>query len=119
MTEKQAPYKVKKGNGVSNLVTLRHHTIAPFAAIHTKPVQDPRLSWKAKGILWYLLSRPPGWQMYRSDLLDRSIDARKSLDSGLNELKSLGYLKILPLKNPLTGAFSGWVWEASDNVSVI
>lgn len=69
---------------------------------------DPRLSWKAVGLLTYMLTRPPNWEFYKGDLVNRHTDGRDGVKSGLKELRAAGYLRTRP--NP-TG---GWTWWVSD-----
>lgn len=64
-----------------------------IAAFEDTPLRDPRLSWKAKGIAAYLLSKPPGWQIWTGDLIRRSTDGRDAVLAGLKELETFGYLK--------------------------
>lgn len=65
----------------------------PFiAAFEDTALRDPRLSWKAKGIAAYLLSKPPGWQIWTNDLINRAKDGRDAVRAGLAELEALGYL---------------------------
>lgn len=55
-------------------------------------LNDPRLSFKAKGILAYLLSKPDHWQTRVSDLANHAADGKDAVKSGLRELKSHGYV---------------------------
>ena len=64
-----------------------------IAAFIDTPLRDPRLSWKAKGIAAYLLSKPPGWQIWTGDLIRRSTDGYAAVMAGLKELETYGYLK--------------------------
>ena len=64
-----------------------------IAAFIDTPLRDPRLSWKAKGIAAYLLSKPPGWQIWTGDLIRRSTDGYAAVLAGLKELEAYGYLK--------------------------
>ena len=70
-----------------------------FVTVHKGFVQDEKLSWKAKGLLLYLLSRPDDWQFYESDLMKRSTDGKDSLSSGLKELEKMGYLSRERIRN--------------------
>ncbi len=54
---------------------------------------DDRLTWKAKGLLTYFLAKPDGWQIRRSDLLNRAADGKDSVSAGLKELEQFGYLE--------------------------
>ena len=73
------------------------------AAFIDTPLRDPRLSWKAKGLAAYLLSKPPGWKIWTSDLIRRSTDGRDAVLSGLAELEQCGYLKRERSNDPETG----------------
>lgn len=54
---------------------------------------DTRLSWKAKGLLGYLLTKPDSWVTSVSHLSAASEDGRDSTAAGIKELLSLGYIK--------------------------
>lgn len=64
-----------------------------FAQIHNAALADGRLSFKARGILAYLLSRPPGWKTSAERLAKSGIDGDRAVKSGLKELEAVGYLK--------------------------
>lgn len=64
----------------------------PYVMIDKYGLNDERLSWKAKGLLAYLLSKPDDWQVYESDLIKRATDGRDSVRTGLRELEKFGYL---------------------------
>lgn len=56
-------------------------------------LKDARLSWKAKGILAFLLSKPGlecNWMT--EDLVKQSKDGKEAVYSGINELIKFGYL---------------------------
>jgi DNA-binding MarR family transcriptional regulator len=71
----------------------------PFVQIDKRPVEDIRLSWKAKGLLLYLLSKPNNWKIYLSDLIKRSRDKSVAVYSGLKELEKFGYLERERIRN--------------------
>ena len=50
-----------------------------FVTVHKSFIHDDNLSWKAKGILLYLLSRPDDWRIYETELNKHSSDGRDSL----------------------------------------
>jgi hypothetical protein len=60
-------------------------------------VEEEDLSWKAKGIFLYLLSRPPGLIIRVTDLLNRSTDGKASLYEGLKELIKKKYVHRHPI----------------------
>lgn len=61
--------------------------------IHKSVFEDTRLSWKAKGLMGYLLSRPDDWRIIVDDLVNRSKDGVDAVRSGLKELEALGYVE--------------------------
>ena len=63
----------------------------PYVMINKTPLDDPRLSFKAKGILSYLLSKPDNWKVRVSDLANHAKDGKDSVRSGLKELVLSGY----------------------------
>jgi len=69
----------------------------PFAMIDKNIINDNRLSFKAKGILTYLLSKPSDWQVRVKDLSNHSTDGEKSIRSGLKELIKFGYAEFKTL----------------------
>ncbi|ANA80168.1 helix-turn-helix domain-containing protein [Paenibacillus glucanolyticus] len=56
-------------------------------------LSDDRLSWKAKGLLAYLLSKPSNWRVYIADLVKRSKDGRDAVYSAIKELENCGYVE--------------------------
>jgi hypothetical protein len=71
----------------------------PYVMIDKYGLNDERLSWKAKGLLAYLLSKPDDWQIYESDLINRGPDGRDSVRTALRELEANGYLQRRQLRN--------------------
>lgn len=64
----------------------------PFVMIQRAIFENPELSWKAKGLLGYLLSRPDNWSVRVADLVNRSTDGRDACYSALKELGDAGYI---------------------------
>lgn len=64
----------------------------PFVQVDKRILENESLSWRAKGLLAYLLSRPPDWTVRTSDLIQRSIDGRDAVYSILKELIQAGYI---------------------------
>lgn len=63
-----------------------------FVTVHKNFIHDNNLTFKAKGILLYLLSRPDDWQIYESEILKHTKDGKDSLKSGIKELEEVGYV---------------------------
>ncbi|WP_318549346.1 DnaD domain protein [Geobacillus thermoleovorans] len=82
----------------------------PFVQIDRAVFEDERISWKAKGMLGYLLSKPDNWQVYIADLENKSKDGRDAVRSGLKELEETGYIRRTKKRNN-KGRFEGWEYE--------
>jgi hypothetical protein len=63
-----------------------------YAQISNDLINDRRLSYKAMGILTYILSKPDDWEVWISDL-EREGDKEKSVRSGINELITYKYMQ--------------------------
>jgi hypothetical protein len=81
----------------------------PFALVDKRPLCDARLSWKARGILAYLLSKPDDWQVVLQDLVNMGTDGIDKVRGGLQELKRLGYARLEILRDE-SGRAQGKRW---------
>ncbi|MFE8919334.1 conserved phage C-terminal domain-containing protein [Staphylococcus pasteuri] len=70
-------------------------------------VEDETLSWKAKGLMSYLFSKPDDWKIYQSQLEKISTDGRISVRSIINELIEKGYMTRIPSRKD-NGDFNGY-----------
>jgi|GEM_PF-2807491 len=80
-----------------------------FTIIDNRIFLDETLSWKAKGILSYLLSRPEDWDIQKKDLVNRSSDGETSVDTGLKELMSTDHVERVTKRNK-DGTIDKWVY---------
>jgi hypothetical protein len=55
-------------------------------------IEDTRLSWKARGMHAYLLSRPDNWNVIVTHLMKQSPDGRAIVLACIKELKEAGYI---------------------------
>ena len=81
----------------------------PYVMIDRRPIDNPVLSFKAKGILTYLMSRPDGWEVSVSDLINHATDGEDSIRSGLKELKQAGHMRYSKMRE--RGRITGWLIE--------
>ncbi len=86
---------------------IKGHHSDNFAMISNSTLCDARLSFKSRGILCYLLSKPTDWRTILKDLVNQSPDGRASVVAGLNELEALGYLKRV-LRPKVAGKYTGF-----------
>lgn len=67
-----------------------------FSIIDNSVINDKRLSWKARGILVFLLSKPNHWETKLTNLINSSEkDGDVAVRSALKELRELGYAKLI------------------------
>ncbi len=67
----------------------------PWTAIPNAVLEDTRLSWKARGMLCYMLSRPDHWEFHLKHLATLSVkDAEKAVKSAFKELVEIGYARL-------------------------
>ncbi|MBW3490601.1 DnaD domain protein [Bacillus sp. FDAARGOS_1420] len=79
-----------------------------YSIIHNIPLHDSNLSWRARGLLAYMLSLPDDWTFHVSELSEHTKDSEKITASIVKELKEAGYLKRYPVQNTETGKISHW-----------
>lgn len=80
------------------MATFRVSKDKNYTTINNTGLRDERLTWKAKGILAYILSLPDDWVFYMEEVAKHSKDGIASLKAGMKELKECGYVKRFPIK---------------------
>lgn len=65
----------------------------PYKLFNTTFARDKRLSFEARGIMAYLLSKPDDWQTNTTDLINQSEAGRDKVYRILKELRTYGYLE--------------------------
>ena len=96
--------KLKDDRGVIRKVKKE----SAFAQILNELINNRELSYKALGILVYILSKPDDWQVYISDLVREGVDGEKSVRNGLNELIEKRYVQRYRVYNDETGKVNHW-----------
>jgi len=71
-------------------------------------LNDKRLSFKARGVLGYLLSKPENWEIRMNDLVAASPDGIHAAQGALKELQTIGYASLIPYKE--NGKLVGRRW---------
>ena len=70
-----------------------------YTTIDNRVIQSEELSWKAKGILVYLLSLPHDWDLHLSEVARHATDGKHSLKSGVKELRENGFVEYKKIKD--------------------
>jgi hypothetical protein len=108
MSEQQAPYKIE--GRPATIFRVIHDKNNPYVMIDRRIIDNKDLSFKAKGILTYLLSRPDGWEVNLVDLANRGTEGLSAIKSGVKELKDAGYIKHSRIRSA-TGKLGTVIWE--------
>lgn len=93
--------------GGKQVATFRVNKSKNYTTINNTGLRDERLSWKAKGILAYILSLPDDWVFYMEEISTHAKDGIDSLRVGMKELKKYGYVRRFPVKNE-KGKITNW-----------
>ena len=72
-----------------------------FTVISNGIINESRLTWKARGLLIYLLSKPDHWRTTTAWLAAQSMDGIASVRTGMNELERLGYIRRVKTQDTL------------------
>jgi hypothetical protein len=83
-----------------------------FTTVLNPVVEDARLTFKAMGVLVYLLSRPDHWRPNYRQLMKTHLDGEKSVRAALRELEAAGYYSRKRVRHE-DGSF-GWETTVSD-----
>ncbi len=81
---------------MSNVVRIKKNS--NFVVMDKTFLNDKSLSWKAKGIMAFMLSKPDDWIFYLDELMTNSTDGERSFRSGFKELTHNGYVKREPIR---------------------
>ena len=78
-----------------------------FTILSNAVVNDKRLSFRARGVLIYLLSKPADWRTRSESIAAQSDrDGRDSIRAAMRELADLGYLVRTKMQDSETGHWS-------------
>ena len=77
---------------MSGIVRI-HKQRGDFSVVPSAPLNDASLTWEARGMHAYLVSKPDGWQISMVDLIKQSPAGRDKTRRILRELTGAGYVK--------------------------
>ena len=108
------------GGLMSETYFIKQRKKEKFTILDNTCVQDNRLSWKAKGLHTYLMSLPEDWKICLSDLVNRAVDGRDSMNTAIKELENFGYLKrvVERKENGCFKHFCYMVFECPENQEI-
>lgn len=81
--------------GDVSVVRARHDRENPFTRISNVALRDSRLSFRARGILAYVLSHKDGWRHTARTLTPKGREGRDACLRALDELETLGYSRVI------------------------
>jgi hypothetical protein len=95
-----------RGDVMPIVRVLRHEH--NYVILDKTGLNDTRLSFRARGLLTYLLTKPDNWEIRYEDLVAQSpSEGRISIASAFHELEAIGYAKRERVKGH-GGKFTGW-----------
>ena len=65
---------------------------ANYFAASNEPFNDERLSWEARGLMGYLLSKPNDWKVSQRDIANKGQAGERKVKRMLAELRKAGYM---------------------------
>lgn len=80
-----------------NIIRVKKDSENPYVMMNKLFLSENGLSWKAKGLLSYLLSKPDDWKIVIESLIKQSTDGERSTRAALNELKEFNYIQRYPV----------------------
>jgi DnaD/phage-associated family protein len=95
------------------MTTIRVKKDDHYFAASNEPFNDKRLSWEARGLMGYLLSKPNNWQVRMTDLENQGPAGGRKLKRMLAELRMCRYMNRIRVKLP-NGKFD-WITEVYES----
>jgi hypothetical protein len=91
------------------IIRTEKTTNNPYVRIDKRALNDKRLSFAAKGMLCYLLSKPDNWKVNVNELVASGSNGETSVRSIIKELIAFGYLTYQK-GHAINGKFTGSVY---------
>lgn len=77
-----------------------------FAQVPNQLLEDERISWRAKGVHGYLLSRPENWETDADRIAAAGKEGREAVRTAMRELETYGWIARPRRQDPETGHWS-------------
>jgi hypothetical protein len=76
------------------VATHRIHKSGHFAQIPNALLRDDRLSFRARGVIAYMLTHADGWHASIKDIAADGKEGQGAVSTAMKELETLGYRKV-------------------------
>ena len=96
----------------TNPAVLKNAIKDNFTVVTNQVINDVNLSWSAKGVMCYLLSKPTDWQFFVGDIVKHAQCTEYQVQKLLTELEVNGYLRRYKTVHTGTNKLH-WVWEVN------
>ncbi|WP_327356304.1 hypothetical protein [Streptomyces sp. NBC_01304] len=74
---------------------LRRHLSTGFTVLPTATLEDSRLSFRARGILAFLIAKPDDWKVRAESIAKAGKEGRDAVQGALRELRNCGYYRVV------------------------
>lgn len=81
------------------MTILRVSTRERFTVVDRRTINDDRLSYRARGVLVWLLDKPDNWTVNSRLIARQGTEGRDALRTALKELEEFGYIERTPVQN--------------------
>jgi hypothetical protein len=85
------------------MTAIRVARRARFTAVARDAVNDDRLSFRARGVLVWLLDKPDDWSIDSTKMSHAAKEGREAIRTALRELEQFGYLQRSRVHDDITG----------------
>ncbi|MGF0173145.1 hypothetical protein ACQF36_22380 [Streptomyces sp. Marseille-Q5077] len=77
------------------MTILRRHLSTGFTVLPTATLEDSRLSFRARGILAFLIAKPDSWRVRAESIAAAGKEGVEAVKTALRELKDHGYYRVV------------------------
>jgi hypothetical protein len=85
------PENLEQGEKFETVIRTVHNRENPYVMVNRNVLEDPDLSFKAKGLWAYCMAKPTDWKFSVSAMVAASKEGRTAIDSAIKELIDHGY----------------------------
>ena len=64
-----------------------------YTIVSNHILRDNTLSWRARGLFIYILSKPETWKVYTKDLINQATEGKYAMYKAMKELVEAGYIE--------------------------